>query len=142
MSRNYVADDGYTDDFYVAPEPGLYGSIRGTYRPATKPSRSKHTERVEKMTDAQADQATAEEIAPRIVSWSEVDAEGNPLAITPQTVLGLRPELFRVLAGIVMGYVPTDLDPEWPAEKQDAYRAAIRERKLAIEARELTDAKN
>jgi hypothetical protein len=137
-----VADDGYNEKFYVAPEPGLYGSIRGTFRPAAKPARTRITERIEKLSEADADKVTAEEIAPRILSWSEEDAQGKPLVITPETVLGLKPELYRVLAGIVMGYVPTDLDPEWPAEEQDAYRAAIKERRLAIEARELADQKN
>jgi hypothetical protein len=142
VSRNYVAEDGYTRKFYVAPEPGIYESIRGTFRPATKAARTRLTERVEKLSVEDADKATAEEVAPRILSWSEEDGHGKPLPITPDTVLGLQPELLRVLSGIVMGYVPTDLDPEWPAAEQDAYRAQIREHKLAVEARELSDAKN
>lgn len=112
MSSNYIADDGYNEKFYVAPEPGIHGSIRGTFRPASKPARSKHTQRCEKLTDEEADKATAEEVAPRILTWSEVDKDGQPRPITPETVLGIKPALFQILTGMVMGYVPTIIRTE------------------------------
>lgn len=139
VSSNYIADDGYNEKFYVAPEPGIHGSIRGTFRPASKPARSKHTQRCEKLTDEEADKATAEEVAPRILTWSEVDKDGQPRPITPETVLGIKPALFQILTGMVMGYVPTDLDPTWPKEEQDAYRAAIKELKDARAARDVQE---
>lgn len=142
MSSNYIADDGYDEPFYIAPEPGIHGSMRGTFRPASKPARSKHTQRCEKLSDEEADKATAEEVAPRILSWSEVDKDGQPRPITSESLLGIKPALFQILTGIVMGYVPTDLDPQWPKDKQDEYRAQIKELKDAREARELQELAN
>jgi hypothetical protein len=66
--------------------------------------------------------------------------------IAREAIDRLQPELFLKLYRIVLGYSPSDVDPQWPAEQQeelgDDIRAAEAAGRTVGELREERDEKN
>lgn len=142
MFNAYIADDGYTLPFYIMPVAGLYPSIRGTFRPTLRRTRTKHIAEAVKMDDEQAEIATIEQVVPRIHSWNVVDKDGRQVPVSKEGLEGIHPALFPELTTLVLGHRPTDIDPEWPDELKAEYRAMLKEERDSLAAREQADAKN
>jgi hypothetical protein len=106
-------DDGYTLPGFIKAVEGLHGSLRFSYRPTPTLVRSSWLKALENVDDEQYEQRTATILARKIVSWDFVDLEHKPVPITMEGALHLQPTIFRKLEGIVLGTLPTDIDPQW-----------------------------
>ena len=97
-------------------------------------------------TATQFDQQARELLADNILDWDLTDPASNPIAVSREAIDRLQPELFLKLYRVVFGYDPSEVDPQWPSEQQDALAAETREAESAGktigELREERDEKN
>ncbi len=79
----------------------------------------------------QFDQQARELLAERLIDWDLADPDGNAVGIAREAIDRLQPELFLKLYRVVLGYSPSDVDPEWPAKQQEEFAADAREAEAA-----------
>lgn len=146
MLRANYFHDGYTQPGYIAAAPLLHGSLRFCYRPALVEERSQVSDAAVELKSHLYDRHVAAFAAGKIVSWDLADAAGHAVPIAADALLRLQPELFVKLHRIVLGWVASDVDPEWPAETSDRMDELATEAVLAGrtvgELRQETDSKN
>ena len=108
-------DDGYTKDGYLEAQVGMYPAVRFQYRPMTQPEISKHLDHVERRSSDAVDAAAREILSGHLVRWSF-----DEVPIDTETLRKLHPQAFKGLFAIVMGYAPSDVDPNWTdAQKRE-----------------------
>jgi hypothetical protein len=145
IGANYF-HDGYTQSGFIAAVPLMHGSLRFTYRPALVEERSQLSDAAAALKSHLYDRQVAMFTAQKIVLWDLNDAEGREVAVSAEALLRLQPGLFVKLHRIVLGWIPSDIDPAWPAETMD--RALDDETEAALaghsvgELREEHDEKN
>ena len=88
--------------------------------------RSALIETAERTTADQFDGQARELLADKLVEWDLVNPAGQPVNIGREAIDRLQPELFLKLYRIVLGYNPSDVDPEWPSEQQEELAADAR----------------
>ena len=119
-SRNgqldYTPDDGYTEKGYIKEEEGLHRALRFEYRPFLVTVRSRLVQQLDKLSQEKQDVRVAEELQKRLQSWSLADAEGAEVPLSLNVIQRLKPALFYKLYSIVLGTMPSDIDPEWNTE--------------------------
>jgi hypothetical protein len=104
--------DGYTERGYVAGtdwEPGL----RFRFRPMLPEEVADFMETLGRYKAKAAEQFTAKTIAPRLVDWDLVDADNNPVAVSPENLLCIPRRYYLRVVSMVMGHEAGDLDPQW-----------------------------
>jgi hypothetical protein len=116
LCANFIAD-GYTQPGYVQPVERLYKALRFRFRPVLADERSRLTDGASTATAASYLRQVAALLAEKLVDWDITDPRGNDVEISPANVLRLQPELLQKLQQIVLGVVPSDLDPRWPDEQ-------------------------
>lgn len=143
----YIAD-GYEESGYLREEARLYPAVRFRYRPLLTEERNRLLAENAKLPAGGATRNTAKVLALKVRSWSLTDAAGEPLPVTVETVLRLRPALYERLLGVVFGYHSCDEDPEAKATSEEkeqslADQLAADEQGITVgDAREERDAKN
>lgn len=110
MTSNIIPNDGYTEAGYFAERRGLNTAIHFRYRPLTHSQRYATQDVLAKRTGTPQSLAVHATVAKQVVEWDLVDAAGNPLPITPQTVASVKPQIVERLFSCVMGYEAGDLD--------------------------------
>jgi hypothetical protein len=111
--------DGYTQSGFIAPWPLMHGSLRFAYRPALVEERSQLSEAAATLKSHLYDRQVAMFTAQKIVLWDLTDVAGRDVAVSADALLRLQPALFVKLHRIVLGWIPSDIDPAWPAETLD-----------------------
>jgi hypothetical protein len=115
IGANYF-HDGYTQNGFIAAVPLMHGSLRFTYRPALVEERSQLSDAAATLKPQLYDRQAAIFTAQKLVLWDLADVQGREVAISAEALLRLQPGLFVKLHRIVLGWIPTDVDPDWPAE--------------------------
>lgn len=113
-------DDGYTLKGYIKPVEGLHGALRFSFRPTPVVLRSQWLKAVDGVSDEEYERRTAAIFETKITQWDFKDLEGHPLSVSASNALHLHPVLFRRLEGIILGSHPTDIDPQWTQDEQQA----------------------
>jgi hypothetical protein len=110
---DFVIEDGYSEEAFIAPEPGLHGPLTFTFRPLLAHRR----DAVSRNEGEAFANAAAKEMAKQIKSWSATGADGKALAVSESHIKSAKPRLFDKLWLIVAGYkgsdakeAPTDLE--------------------------------
>lgn len=140
-----VIYDGLTRSAYIAAVPRLHDELRFTFRPPTKESIGRFFDGLpKKQSTVAAAKYEAEAVASRLVSWSQLDADGKPLPINHKTVAALQPKLFDRLRDIALyGAEGGDADPEEEAKELASDTADAAEQGLTMaQLREERDVKN
>jgi hypothetical protein len=119
MIRANYFHDGYSQSGYVAAVPLMHGSLRFTYRPAMVEERSQLTDAARQLKSHLYDRHAAVFTAQKIVLWDLTDQRGREVPISAAALLRMQPELFVKLHRIVMGWIASDVDPDWPQETQE-----------------------
>jgi hypothetical protein len=121
---DFIPDDGYTEEGYIKAEPFIHGELRFRFRPRLVEEKSQILDQADAAgrngESDKFDQRVAKMLSLAVAEWSLKDSKGGTVAISARTILQLKPRLNYKLYQIVMGMIPTDIDPNWPAEKQDA----------------------
>lgn len=120
MKTKNVFRDGATKPGFVKAVEGLHDALLWEQRPMLP-------EEVELLENAAQRRANPQEgirliqaaLAQKLVSWSEVDDAGNPMAINFRNMANLPYSLLYKLYKRVAGLEPTDPLPE-PTEGEDA----------------------
>jgi hypothetical protein len=101
--------DGYTEDGFIAAEPGIHPAVHFSYRPML------HEEVVQVDVEAArkngSNQPAARALAEKIVQWDITDPKGQPLAVGFEVLTKLRGKLFLKLWAIVAGFRASDDAP-------------------------------
>jgi len=146
MQLSDYFDDGYTRDGFVAAVPRLHGALRFRYRPTLVEQRGELREAVAKLDSPGCTRHVAAFLASQLVAWDLVDRRRQPVAVAADTLLRIHPELLIKVQNIVLGYVPSDVDPAWdePTEQRvlDEAAAAALAGSTVGEVREERDEKN
>lgn len=139
-----VIYDGLNEKGYIAAVPRLHGEIRFEFRPPTAESLGRFIDGRKNRSTAGLFRAEAEGMALRLVSWSLLDPDGQPLPIKSATVGALNIALFNRLKDIVIyGTDGGDLDPEEDVAELLETTALAAEQGLTVAAiREDRDVKN
>jgi hypothetical protein len=135
-----------TSKAFVRAVAGLYPDVRFTYRPALVEEREIV---IAPNRDAKPDaivRKTAAFVADKLAEWDVKDSKGNAVEKSAANLLRLQPALYDRFVGIVLGYLPTDIDPTWPEavkekEAEEQHESALTGDELAA-VRERADAKN
>lgn len=102
--------EGYTEEGYIREAPGLHGPVRFTFRPMSVVERAAlFSQRMLALPEELQDRRCADVLCGQLVSWSVLDAQGEPLALTAENILRLKPALFQRLLAIVSGLEPSDI---------------------------------
>lgn len=107
---DYIPDDGYTEEAYLAAEPFLHGEVRFTRRPMLPEQTSAIVDLMSGPDNIYIRKA-AQLVAPHVKSWSILDAEGKPLPISAKNLLRLKRRLLIRIIDIVAGFRGGDVDP-------------------------------
>src|SRR5579872_88339 len=108
MPAAYI-DDGYTRDDVIAAT-NRHPQVHITYRPMLAAERRRltlQTVRLSAQGETGIDAATqlvVSALAARLVQWNVIDTSGKVLAISPETVAGLEPNLFEKVYAAVAGF--------------------------------------
>ena len=120
MAASYIPD-GYEEKAYIEGVPGLHGPLRFSYRPMRVEEGSEFYHGLNGLKPREAERHTAKMLASKIRTWSLRGRDDDALKVESKTVLGMQRRLFQRLLAIVIGSEPSDLDPEWSDDEQDAY---------------------
>ncbi|MBI3837399.1 MAG: hypothetical protein HY288_05645 [Planctomycetia bacterium] len=146
MQRANYFHDGYTQRGFIGAVPLMHGSLRFTYRPALVEERSQLSDAAATLKSRLYDRQVAMFTAQKIVLWDLTDVEGREVAVSADALLRLQPGLFVKLHRIVLGWIPSDIDPTWPAETMDRMlddeTESVFSGKTVGELREENDEKN
>jgi hypothetical protein len=112
MRSDYISD-GYTEEGYIAEQPGMNGELRFTFRPFLIDERAVITNGAEKLDVAMRERKYAAAVASKLKSWTLLDGGGKLVEITPETVAHVNPPVLVRLTDIVMKMRPSDIDPRW-----------------------------
>jgi len=137
MERANYFHDGYTQQGFIAAVPLMHGSLRFSYRPALVEERSQLSEAAGRLRAHVYDAHVARFAAQKIVAWNLVDANAREVKVSAEALLRLQPELFVKLHRIVLGWVPSDVDPAWTAEERE--RVTEEEAEAALAGRVVGD---
>jgi len=139
-------DDGYTRDGFIAAVPRLHGALRFSYRPVLVEQRGELRAAGAKLDSRGCTRHVAAFLTSQLVAWSLVDRRGQPVPVEADRLLRIHPELLIKLQNIVLGFVPSDVDPAWdePAMQRelDESAAAALSGSTVGEVREERDEKN
>lgn len=119
---DFIPDDGYTFDGYIAPVDGLHGELRFSYRPFVAAEKSTLQHKVKMAADPTLYYADA--VAARLTAWSLVGPKGEGVLITPAAMRRVNPPLLDKLLNIVLGIDPSDIDPAWSEAAKNETAAA------------------
>jgi hypothetical protein len=119
MIRASYFEDGYTRPGYIAPLPLMHAGLRFTYRPALVEERSQLNDAARQLASHLYDRHVAAFTSEKLVVWDLTDSENQPVPISPRALLRLHPEVFVRLSRIVLGWIASDVDPDWPQETSD-----------------------
>jgi hypothetical protein len=97
----------------------MHGSLRFTYRPALVEERSQLSDAAATLKSHLYDRQVAMFTAQKIVLWDLTDVDGREVDVSAEALLRLQPALFVKLHRIVLGWIPSDIDPTWSAETLD-----------------------
>lgn len=123
-TRN-VIDDGFTKPGRIEPVPNLHQGMEFTYRPMLQEQFEALEDQIQKSPPGPAVVLMCQALAKQLVAWSEVDADGKPLPITPDRCRRLQPMLMVRLYRIINGRDPGDMPLEATADEQDEYLASL-----------------
>ncbi len=146
MIRASYFEDGYTRSGYIAPAPLMHAGLRFTYRPALVEERSQLNDAARQLASHLYDRHVAAFTSEKLVVWDLTDSQHEPVPISARALLRLHPDVFVRLNRVVLGWVASDVDPDWPQETCDQAReeelAAALADSTVGEVREEHDAKN
>jgi hypothetical protein len=138
--------DGYTQVGFIAAVPRMHGPLRFSYRPTLVEERSQLSDAAATLKSHLYDRHVAAFLAGKLVDWDLTDVRGRPITSSGEACLRLHPALFVKLHRIVQGWIPSDVDPEWPeamaARALDDETAAALAGRPVGELREERDEKN
>lgn len=139
-----VIYDGLTQKAFIAEVPRLHGELRFKFRPPTTETINRFIDGLKKQSLVALCKAETEAMAAKVVEWSLLDMDGQPLPIKNATVAHLQPSLFNRLKDIVLyGREGGDADPaEEIKELQDDTADAAEQGLNIAQLREDRDAKN
>jgi len=116
-----IIRDGFTQSGYIPEVEGLHGAIRFEFRPML-PEETEHFEGIRDRDGARDPKKVrailGEEVAKRIVSWSE-KIDSSPAEISGANVRKMRFTLQTKIYNIISGFSPTTHDPELSTEWDD-----------------------
>lgn len=112
-------DDGYTEPFYVKAIPGVYGSVRGRFRPLTHPERQVVTAKVATLAPVESSHYMLRTVCTFVKEWDIKNEKGAAVPLEPAKVF-LRGALLDRLFNIVCGFDGGDIDPEAGETKEQA----------------------
>jgi hypothetical protein len=144
-SKNWFSPD-FSRHGYVASVPRLHGALRFTYQPALVLERAEL--RAADFADPQAGlvRRVAAMLPNKLFAWDLAGGDGALLPITAENILRIHPTLFEKFYRVVFGLIPTDVDPQWPADVREELEAdsqAAESAGVTIgELREERDSKN
>jgi len=124
----YIPADGYFERGYLREVPGLHPAVRFTYRPMDIQMLGRLETALAKEKDQAKSYAIQAETVVRLnllVEWSMVDAKGQPLAISTETLLRVKPAIFIGIVSIITGRGASDLDEEQPHLQSEADRDVL-----------------
>lgn len=115
---DYIPDDGYTELGYIKANGRFHGEFRFEFRPMLIEERGPLFAAAGKMAADAYSRKCAAEVAKKLESWSLLDRQRHPVAISPANVLRLKPKLHDRLFEIVLGLASSDLDPTWDEQSK------------------------
>ncbi|MFG0240455.1 MAG: hypothetical protein ACF8CY_05335 [Gimesia chilikensis] len=119
--------DGYTLNGYIKEVSGKHGDLLFKYRPLLAKERAVISSRLKNSTPEISEDESAKLLALKVQEWDLRHPEtGAAIEITPQELSRLQPSLLARLFGIVTGWEPTDIHPDWTKQERrdttdDAY---------------------
>ena len=122
-------DDGYTEQGYIASEPGQYPAIRFEFRRMTTSEAKQYQADLRRLPD-QNDVFALNELGARylvthLLSWDIMDSKGVVMPIAAAFLAHkIKREVFARLLRIVSGQGPSDMDPEWNSVENEPEIAA------------------
>lgn len=143
-----VPNDGYTEQGYIAARPGLHPAVRFRYRPSTQEEWAALQTEIAGAKKGQGVALNARYIARKLVAWDLKDDKGDLVPRSATQVARLKPALFEVLYGIVIGMIPSDRDPDEQKTQEQGEQstaellAAFDAEQSVAEVRQANDEKN
>jgi hypothetical protein len=111
-TSNHVPNDGYTESAYIAEIKRLHTTVRFKFRPSLLQERSKLASENARLAPHLGPVNTAKFLAGKIVEWDVKDQKGEPLDISPEVLMRLKPALLERITAIVLGFDGGDEDPD------------------------------
>ncbi|WP_417744845.1 hypothetical protein [Rosistilla oblonga] len=110
---NYIPDDGYTENAYLAPRHGISTAIRFQYRPTPPNARTQLLEGVKKHTAERQEAMFSAAAARSIVSWDIAGKDGELLEVTAANIMRLKWQVYnRIHSIVIFGTDGGDIDPD------------------------------
>jgi hypothetical protein len=116
ICATFIAD-GYTQPGYIQPVDRLHDAMRFRFRPVLIEERSRLSDLATTVSSAGYLRQMAALLAEKLVTWDVTDHLGNEVEVSAANLLRLQPELLLKLERIVLGVLPSDVDPRWSAEQ-------------------------
>ena len=118
-------DDGYNEKGYIEALPGQYPAVRFTFRRMTTTEAKQYNVELRRLPDQNdifaMNELGAKYLASHVVTWDIRKANGETVPIAVAFLAQrLKREVFGRLLQIVSGQAPSDMDPEWKAQKDEA----------------------
>lgn len=96
--------DGYEEPGFIAAVENLHPELTFTFRPLTAEELGDHTASTAHADERGKRKVVADKLAKKLVSWSLVDQHNNPVSVSAENMLKLKPRVFARLFEIVWGY--------------------------------------
>lgn len=108
-----VIDDGYTRAGYIAGVPYSTPAVRFRYRPPLITPLSIIRDEIRKSKPESQVAIQAKTICKYVESWDVKDAQGEIVKLDIESIKRVDPFIFSAVAGVVLGFQFTEVDPEW-----------------------------
>lgn len=121
-------DDGYNEKGFVKELENVHGDFRFEYRPVYVSDRQAITTAAKSITDDEYIRFIAQKTIDNLGSWSlKQRGTGQPLPVSLEWLLKVKPQLFWRVVDIVTGFGASDTDPTWTkAETDENIRAKVK----------------
>jgi len=113
-------EDGYMYNGYIEKIDRLYPALRFVYRPTLSQNRARILDEMAAAKAEASEHIAARMIASRVKTWNLKDRNGKGVEVSTASALRLQPRLAKNLFNIVMGEIPTDVDPEESPESSSS----------------------
>lgn len=110
MAGHYI-EDGQENRGYVEAIPRLYDAVRFTFRPMLPTERAVVMAQAEAGSEVDAVTNAAAVIAGRVIKWDAKRGSGDLVPLDPEHTIRLQPSLQLRIYQMILGNVPSDLDP-------------------------------
>lgn len=114
MAVDYVPNDGYTEDAFIAGFNGVHGPLRFRFRRALGWQNAEARRAAARLEPRQAEGHWAKFLKAQLVEWDLQTPDGKRVELTEANILRMNPALNEAVLAVVMSVRGGDLDPERP----------------------------